>query len=83
MLVSAGIVEERAEEHETTYPKRMPPKATKRPMRMAGVAEPGASCGGLIIMPMARNESASVPAGESGRGGVAVVVVVSSSWWWW
>jgi hypothetical protein len=29
------------------YPKRIPPKATKRPMRIAGTAEPATPSGGL------------------------------------
>lgn len=35
-----------------SHPKRMPPNATKSPMMMAGAAEPGTSCGFLIINPM-------------------------------
>lgn len=36
------------------YPKRIPPKETKSPMRMAGTAEPGTSVGFLIMTPMVR-----------------------------
>lgn len=34
------------------YPKRTPPKATKRPTRMAGKAEPAAPSGFLIMRGM-------------------------------
>ena len=35
-----------------TYPKRIPPKATKRPMQIAGVAEPATSAGFFSAKPI-------------------------------
>lgn len=37
-----------------THPKRTPPKATKRPIIMAGAAEPTASSGFFNAKPIAR-----------------------------
>jgi len=37
---------------EVTYPKRIPPKATKRPMRIAGKALPGSPSGFLMMKPI-------------------------------
>ena len=37
---------------EKTYPKRTPPKATKRPIMIAGAAEPTASSGFFKAKPM-------------------------------
>lgn len=40
-----------------THPKRIPPKATKRPMIMAGAAEPTALSGFFNATPMAKRSS--------------------------